>query len=60
MGKGDAEVDHDPLTITAVQVQVHADLARPPEGHEPQALIESVRRCARAGAIPAVHTGFRL
>ena len=36
VGKGQAEVDHQPFTLGAVEVDVHANLARPAEGQEKQ------------------------
>ena len=34
-----AEVDHDPLALAAVEIDVHADLARPAEGQEDQFIL---------------------
>ena len=34
VGKGHAEVDHDPFAVAAVEVDVHADLARTAEREE--------------------------
>ena len=36
VGKGDAEVDHQPLAVVTIEVEVHADFARTAEGHEQQ------------------------
>ena len=36
IGEGQAEVDHDPLAAAAVEIDVHADLARAAEGDEQQ------------------------
>src|SRR5439155_14999648 len=38
VGEGETEVDHDPLAATAVQIDVHADLARAAEGDKQQFL----------------------
>jgi hypothetical protein len=36
IGEGQAEIDHQPLAAAAVQVDVHADFARPAERAEQQ------------------------
>ena len=36
IGEGQAEVDHDPLAAAAVEIDVHADLARAAERAEKQ------------------------
>ncbi len=38
VAEGDAEIDHQPLSVMAVQIQVHADLARPAKRQEDQVL----------------------
>src|SRR5205814_529436 len=38
VGKGQAKVDHDPLAAAAVEIDVHADLARPAERDEEELL----------------------
>jgi hypothetical protein len=44
IAEGDAEIDHQPLAGMAVEVEVHADLARAAEGEE-QELIRLGREC---------------
>ena len=41
VGEGDAEVDHDPGIVEAVEIDVHADLADPAERHENEAILHS-------------------
>ena len=36
VGEGHAEIDHDPLALAAVEIDVHADLARAAEREEEQ------------------------
>ena len=36
IGEGQAEIDHDPLAAAAVEIDVHADLARAAERYEQQ------------------------
>ena len=36
IGEGDAEVDHEPTAVVAVEVEVHVDLAGAAQGQEPE------------------------
>ena len=53
IGEGQAEIGHQPFAAAAVEIDVHADLARPAEGEEQQLFARrhlAIRR--RAGPAP--------
>ncbi len=54
VGEGQAEIDHQPFALGAVEIDVHANLARPAEGQEKQffAGSHSVRAFAARRARP--------
>ena len=56
IGKGQPEVDHDPLAATTVEVDVHADLARAAERAEndssPGIISSHAPPCRTAGSTP--------
>ena len=39
VGEADAEIDHQPLAGVAVEIEVHADLARPAQGEEQELVV---------------------
>ena len=41
-GEGHAEIDHQPLAVRAIQIDVHTNLSRPAEGKEQQFVLRSV------------------
>ena len=45
IGEGDAAIDHHPLAVTAVQIDVHADLARPTQGQEKELVLRFGHFC---------------
>ena len=53
--EGDAEIDHQPLALASVEVEVHADLAGPAEGQEVQRVALDRRR-----GTGCVHGALRL
>ena len=56
IGEGQAEVDHQPLALRAVEIDVHADLARPAERAEKQFFawyhLKPTRLSGAAGSTP--------
>ena len=47
-GEGDAEIDHQPLALAGIEVEVHADLAGPAERQEVERVGRDLgRRCGR-------------
>ena len=49
--EGDAEIDHQPLALAGVEVEVHADLAGPAERQEVQRVALDTGRGSRRGLV---------